>query len=166
MVQVGLKEWALGPNMTYPTNNVHQGLFHAAAVLTWAHTCGPTEAKISCDQIAAADFYRNASLFSNHPNVRKVLNLCHAASLWWIRICRMSNQKSPKSRGSGPLVPVQVLGRDDYYPVSNWDNPIIDGALMLSIATGELTGKWSMMVHRFVAQYVAAEGLIGYDLCA
>lgn len=60
-LQVGLKEWAQAPNMTYPTTNPYQGIYWASAALAWAHTCGDLDSNVTCDPALAEGYVQNAS---------------------------------------------------------------------------------------------------------
>lgn len=52
----------------------------------------------------------------------------------------------------------QIVNRRKYYKVSDWDNPTFGAALMMTIATGHVTGPYAEEVHSFVSEYVQANG--------
>lgn len=68
-MQVGLKDWAAGPNKTYPTTNVYQGLYWASSALAWAHSCGSLDNNVTCDATLAAGYIQNASFWWANGNV-------------------------------------------------------------------------------------------------
>ena len=59
------------------------------------------------------------------------------------------------------FVSIQVSTRRKHYRVSNWDNPVFDAALMLTITSGHVTGRYAEVVHEFVKDYVQANGTTG-----